>query len=212
MRYQAFGEWLLSLSSASAFRVLDRAQPTRSPILRRSRSILPDMAPALPVHAEAMKKILVVLAIIAWSARGLAILSRVAKRGMASETRVPLSGALRRSRAPARSVLPLVVKVDNVANDVTMTVHECDVMSYDHVLVVLWSTRQLSAEVARHTVGTLLQFPVEWLTGLQTLLLFGRELIHGSHAPRRIALMLVVPIVGNLTVVLVELLAVSILR
>jgi hypothetical protein len=110
-----------------------------------------------------------------------------------------------------RSVLPLVVKVDHVANDVILTVYERYVLPEGHVLVVLRSGRQLASEVGRHSVGALLQLSVERLAGLDPLLLCGSEAIRGSHPFRRVVLVLVVPVLRDLAVMLVELRIVSIL-
>jgi hypothetical protein len=101
------------------------------------------------------------------------------------------------------------VNVDHVADDVVVSIEQGDVLSDEHVMIAARRGRQLTKQIARRGVHLPLHLPVQSLTGLETALLLGRELIPRSEARRRIGLMLFVVIIDDLPVVVVELLVVS---
>jgi hypothetical protein len=104
--------------------------------------------------------------------------------------------------------------VDHVAQHVSDLIDETDVSADGHVAVMRGRRRQLARQIRRQAVLALPQVAVHGTPWRETAFLFGRQPILGPQSPRRMIAMLLVPIVGHLSVVIVELrmvLAVSLL-
>ena len=106
-------------------------------------------------------------------------------------------------RPTSRSVL--VVKMDDVAHHVMDGVDESDVSANRYVRMMGRRGRQAVLQVRRYVVSLPAKVRGEWLTRCEPRLLFGRDAVLRSKAPGRIAFMLVVPVAGDLTVVVIKL-------
>ncbi len=99
----------------------------------------------------------------------------------------------------------MIVVEMNYRLDLVTVINQGDVISDSDIAMVAWRRRELAIEFGRCRMRSLTEIPVENGTLMETVFLIRGKPVSIPETSRRVCLVLVIPVVRNLSIMFVEL-------